>query len=186
MIHYISNVIVSLVLAANPVEPAANTTLPAGEQAVIRADDWKTLSESNYSISYPATWQLDQSKAMGTTFVLFARAAEAGKFRENINLLIQDLTGMGLDLDKFVQLSEQQFKTMITNGKLISSKRLKDRGEYQELVATGTQGVMELKFKQYYWVRDNKAYVLSFTALQTTYDEYAALASKVMNTFNVK
>jgi hypothetical protein len=82
-------------------------------------------------------------------------------------------------------MSEQQFKTMITNGKLISSKRIKE-GQYHEIVATGTQGVMDLKFKQYYWVRGNRAYVLTFTALQTTYDAYEALAGKVMNTFKVK
>jgi len=181
-----TNVIATLVLAINPVDAPAGMVRPAYDQIMMPVDDWKILNEGNYSISYPAGWQLDQSKAMGTTFVLFARGTEAGTFRENVNLMIQDLTGMGLDLDKFVQMSEQQFKTMITNGKLISSKRLKDRGEYQEIVATGTQGVMDLKFKQYYWVRDNKAYVLTFTALQSTYDAYAELAGKVMNTFKVK
>lgn len=182
MIHYMTNVIISLALTTAPTEVSPAVC----NEVMTPVEDWKSLSEDNYSISYPAAWQLDQSKAMGTTFVLFARGADGSKFRENINLMIQDLTGMGLDLDKFVQLSEQQFKTLITNGKLISSKRLKDRGEYQEIVATGTQGVMDLKFKQYYWVRDNKAYVLSFTALQSTYDEYVALASKAMNTFKVK
>jgi hypothetical protein len=182
MIHYITNVILTLALAAGPADAPSAV---CGE-LVIPLEDWKSLSEGNYSISYPATWQLDQSKAMGTTFVLFIGRAEPGKFRENINLMIQDLTGMGLDLDKFVQLSEQQFKTLITNGKLITSKRVKDRGEHQEIVATGTQGVMDLKFKQYYWVRDNKAYVLSFTALQSTYDEYVDLASKAMDTFKIK
>jgi hypothetical protein len=182
MIHYITNVIVTLMLATGPVDAPVSPAASAYDKV---ADDWKTLSEENFSISYPAVWQLDQSKAMGTTFVLFARGIEAGKFRENVNLMIQDLTGMGLDLDKYVQMSEQQFKTMITNGKLISSKRIKE-GQYHEIVATGTQGVMDLKFKQYYWVRGNRAYVLTFTALQTTYDAYEALAGKVMNTFKVK
>lgn len=185
MIHYITTGILIFTLAVNPVHFNASTATCAA--AALPADDWKTLSEANYTISYPAAWQLDQSKAMGTTFILFASGATAGMFRENVNLLIQDLTGMGLDLDKYVQISEQQFKTLITDGNVLSSKRTKnDKTEFHEITATGRQGVLHLKYKQRYWVLGNKAYVLTFTALQSTYDDYAVVADKVLGSFAVK
>lgn len=150
-------------------------------------EQWKTLSELNYNITYPSAWELNQSKVSGTNFILFARGTVDGKFRENINLLIQDLTGKGITLDKYVEITEQQIATMLNNAKIISSKRMKTAtGEYHEIIYSGDQASFSLKWKQYYWVIGEKAYVLTFTGTQATYDSFLPTADKVMNSFAFK
>lgn len=60
---------------------------------------------------------------MGTRFVLyFNKATPNDLFRENINLMIQDLSGLTINLDNYVKISEEQIKTLITAGQLIESK----------------------------------------------------------------
>ena len=85
--------------------------------------DWNTFKKDSYTIDYPKDWELDESGQMGTSFILFSPlTSQKDQFRENVNLLVQDLTGYNLDLDKYVEISEEQVKTLITDGKIIESK----------------------------------------------------------------
>ena len=85
--------------------------------------DWKTVDQLNYSIQYPPTWELNQSGQMGASFFLFSPLeSDKDKFKENVNLLIQDLSGQNIDLNKYTEISEGQINTMVTNSTLIYPK----------------------------------------------------------------
>lgn len=149
---------------------------------------WKTLSNNQYAIQYPANWELNQSGQMGSSFILFSPLESAqDSFKENINLIIQDLAGYNVDLNQYTQISEEQIKTMLQNASILESKRLKNtNGEYQKMVYTATQNNYRLKFLQYYWVAKQKAYILTFTAEQNKYDTYLNTAEKIFNSFKIK
>ena len=149
---------------------------------------WKTFDGINYSIQYPPEWELNQSGQMGTTLILFsALESNQDQFKENVNLLIQDLTGHNIDLDKFTEISEGQVKTMITNSTLIESKRIKaGSDEYHRIIYTGDQGVYHLKFEQYYWVKNEKAYVLTLTCEEEKFNDYKEIGEGILNSFIFK
>lgn len=149
--------------------------------------NWKTVNDNNFTIEYPDNWELNKSGQMGTKFILFSKLSNSSdKFRENVNLIIQDLTGSNIQLDKYVEISENQIKTLVTNGKIIESKRISDkRYEYHKMIYTGKQGVFDLKFIQYYWVLNNKAFVLTFTAEIDEFDDYVQVANGIMDTFKI-
>jgi hypothetical protein len=151
-------------------------------------EGWKTLDQPKYSIQYPPTWQLDSSGQMGTSFLLFS-PQESGEdgFRENVNLLIQDMAGENIDLDKYTKISEEQIKTMMPNSKLIESTRIKkDATEYHKIIYNGDQEGLHLKFEQYYWVIGNKAFLLTFTSEQNKYDAFKKVGESIMNSFILK
>jgi hypothetical protein len=150
--------------------------------------EWKTLTESNYSVQYPPAWELDQSRQMGTSFFLFSPLeSEQDKFKENVNLLIQDLTGKNINLDKYTEISEGQIKTLATNSNLIESKRIKtEPDEYHKIIYSADQGIFHLKFEQYYWVIHDKAYVLTFTSEQNKFDSFRETGEKILNSFKLK
>ncbi|MCK6695626.1 MAG: hypothetical protein L6Q97_26420, partial [Thermoanaerobaculia bacterium] len=78
------------------------------------AEEWSALAEQNYSIEYPGSWELNRPGQGGPNFLLFSQLGSAeDTFRENVNLLIQDLKGMDIDLDKYTAISEEQIKTML-------------------------------------------------------------------------
>lgn len=150
--------------------------------------NWKTLEDNSYSVKYPSDWEVNSTGMMGTSFILFSPLAEGlDNFKENVNLLIQDLSEYDLDLDKYVEISVGQIKTMITNSNIIESKTIKSElGEYQKMIYTGEQGVFKLKFEQYYWVKNNNAYVLTFTSELDKYLNYKETGEAILNSFIIK
>jgi PsbP-like protein len=149
---------------------------------------WKTLNQSNYSIQYPPTWEADPSGQMGTSFFLFSPLeSDKDKFKENVNLLIQDLAGQHIDLNKYTEISEGQIKSMVTNSSLIESKRIKNNGEeYQKLIYSGDQGEFHLQFEQFYWVIKDKAYVLTFTSEKDKFANFKETGEGILNSFSFK
>ncbi|MEI6349408.1 MAG: hypothetical protein WCP69_15795 [Bacteroidota bacterium] len=149
---------------------------------------WKALNESSYSIQYPENWELDKSGKMGTSLVLLSKlSSPQDKFRDNVNLLIQDLQGQNINLDKYVEISEGQIKTMVVNGNLIESKRLSENGsEFQKIIYTGDQGAFKLKYEQFYWIKNGKAYVLTLTCEFEEFETYKVTGEKILNSFRLK
>lgn len=152
------------------------------------AEQWKKYSDSNCEIQYPSEWNENTSGQMGTSFILFSPlTSDSDKFRENVNLLIQDLQGQKMDLDSYVELSKNQVKTLVTNGEIIESEQQNNQnGEHHKLVYYGTQGLFDLRFEQYFWIIDNKAYILTFTSEKEKFATYKDLSEKILNSFKMK
>ena len=93
---------------------------------------------------------------------------------------------MNIDLDKFTQISIDQIKTQAVKGKLIESKRMKNKTrEYQKVIYTSDQNGFHLKYEQLYYVKNNKAYFLTLTCEQTKFDAYKAEGEKILNSFKL-
>lgn len=150
--------------------------------------DWHTFNKDNYSIEYPSNWELNESKRMGTIFILFSPStSNKDQFRENINLIIQDLSDDNIDLKRYTEISENQIRTDIKNGKIIESKYMKDQDlEYHKIIYTGNQENRDLKFEQYYWVFEKKAYVLTLTCELSEFDNYKLTGEKILNSFKLR
>ena len=151
----------------------------------IKETNWKTINESTYSIQYPDNWELNTEKSMGTSFIIFSeQTSSEDKFRENINLIIQNLEGYNLNLDDYVAISEEQISKMVTNGIIFESKRLNTNNtEFQKVIFTGKQGIFQLKFVQYYFIKDEKAYVLTFTCEEIQYEKYIFITDQILDSF---
>ena len=153
-----------------------------------KLSEWKSLSNDKFEIKYPSDWDVDQSGLMGTSFLIFSQITdESDNFKENVNLLVQDLSENKLTLDTFVESSENQIETAFVNGKLISSDRIKNNGrEYHKLVFAGEQQIYDLQFEQYYWVIEDEAYVLTLTCEIDQFNNYKEVGEKILNTFKIK
>lgn len=181
--------ILTLILLISIVANGQTTTKQeSGNNHLQTIIDWKLLDQANYSIQYPQTWELNQSGQMGLSFIFLSPLeSDKDKFRENVNLLIQDLSGRNIDLNKYTEISEGQIKTLVTNSNLIESKRMKnERGEYHKIIYSGDQGIYHLKYEQYYWVLNEKAFVLTFTSEQGKFTDYKEIGEKILNSFIIK
>lgn len=161
---------------------------PAGASG-IDTKNWKTFKGSGFSIQYPDTFDLDESELMGTSFILFSKQVKDDDlFKENINLIIRDFSGQDIDFNDYVKDSENQIETLITDGKLLSSKRLTDSfgKECHRVIFTGKQGQLELKWIQYYWLLNGKSYSLTLTCEESQFDTYVKDGEAIMKTFKLK
>ncbi len=157
-------------------------------QDSVDMSDWQMLDDGEYTIQYPPDWELNQTGISGTNFVLFAPLeSEIDSFRENVGLLIQDLSEYDLNLDQYTDLSEHQLNTMFPNSKLLESERRSDvLGEFHRLRYLGDSDVYHLMFIQHYWVRNKLAYVLTFTGEQSNFEDYNKTCEKIINSFRIK
>lgn len=150
--------------------------------------NWKTLNKNEYSIQYPNDWNLDMSGMSGTSFVLFSElTSEEDKFGENVNLIVQNLEGQNIDLQEFVEISEEQVKSLITNSQITESEtQIKNNRELHSIKYSGDQGIFKLIYKQYYWVKDEQAYILTLTCEADQFEDYKEIGEQIMNSFQIK
>ncbi len=150
--------------------------------------DWKTLDQPTYSLQYPFDWQLDQSGQMETELLLLSPKSNAtDDFQENINLVSQSIAEYGLDLDGYVQHCFGQLRQLLTNFQVISMDKLKSGTDvYYKLVYRADQGAFHLQLEQHYFVKNNQAYVLTFTCETEALEGFKAVSEKILTSFALK
>jgi len=147
-------------------------------------DVFKKHTKDNYSIEYPESWDLDTSGQYNTQFLIFSNTGIIDTFRENVNLTIENLPS-NVTLTQYAEAAKQQIAP-IPKVKTISSNIIQINGnEVFEIVWQGYVNNADLKFKQQCRIKDNKAYIVTFTAKQTTYDTYIDTAEKILNSFTL-
>ena len=151
-------------------------------------NDWKTLKSADFSIEYPSDWELNESRQMGTSFFLFSPLeSEQDNFKENINLIVQDLSGYDLDLAEYSEISENEIKRLITKAIIIQSEPIKMENQtFHQMIYSGTQGTLNLKYYQRYYIKSNKAYVLTFTCEENKFDVFKKVGETILNSFQFK
>jgi hypothetical protein len=151
-------------------------------------EDWKTYSASNYTLQYPNNWELDDSGKLGTKFMLLSPTSSiADTFKENVNLVVEDLKGQKVNLDTYAKITEGQIETMIKNAKVVMSQRLSVGTEQvHKIVFTGRQNGFDLQTMQYYRIANGIAYVLTFSAEEDQFDAYAEVGEQILKSFLLK
>ena len=175
--HYFTSILCSLLLSF---------TLFSQED--YKANDWSTLSNDEYTIQYPSDWELNESGLMGTTFIFLSPVdGESDQFRENVNMVVQDLNGEKVTMDQFVEVTTKQLQNMINDVNIQYSERVeKNGGEIHRMIYTGTQGVYNLKLEQYYFLKNGKFYVLTLTTEIVTFKKYRETGERILDSFELK
>lgn len=144
----------------------------------------KEITRNGYQIYYNDNLRLDETGRNGSEFYLFTQKESVqDNFAENLNLMKQNLETLNIDLNKFVEITENQIRE---NGKLIESKRSTVNGsECHILIYEGTMNGMELKFLQYDFVKNSKAYFLTYSAKKDDFEKYLTEMESVMKSFKI-
>jgi hypothetical protein len=178
------------------------TTQPAASKIAVTKSNWQILSQKNYSIRYPANWQVEQKEDLGAGVdliypftILAPLESPADKFRENVNLVIETLKGRTIegedgskiDLKRYAELSIAQLEAQMKNCQILETKRI-DRGRrsFYRVIFTWDYETFNLKVEQYYQIVNGKAYVLTFTSESDKFDKFRGTGEKILNTFSVR
>lgn len=148
---------------------------------------WTPFYHRDYTIVYPSNWELDTSGQMRTSFFLFSPVTgEKDDFKENVNLMIQDLSQYPATLDQYIKLTVDQIASMEDIYMKKNERKKAGNRSFQHLVYSGSQGGYDLVFEQYIWVIHKEAFVLTFTCQESMYETYREIGQKVMNSFRIK
>jgi|JI9StandDraft_2_1071091.scaffolds.fasta_scaffold22657_2 hypothetical protein len=149
--------------------------------------EFRTVNNSEFSISYPSNWELKEHGIHNTRLIVLSeQESSSDKFRESVNLIVQDLTGFNYDLDTFAAISKEQAPMMIPNFNLISEEKVveKDRSFYK-VFFTGDNGSFQFKFEQYYFVVHNRAYILTLTTEKSKFEVFRSIGERILNSFKL-
>ncbi len=136
---------------------------------------------NRFSLNPPSGWTVDSSGVYGTA-VVFYGPTDTG-FRVNMNVIVESTS---LTLSAYVSASKSQLSASLTNYNLVSEGPTTLGGiDAYELVGTFTQGSFNIKNKQDFLVQNQKAYVITSTALQSNYDTYQPVFDESVQTFKL-
>lgn len=154
----------------------------------INAQEEKKIYENDiFSIQYPTNWNLEETEGTQAQFIVKGPlTSDKDIFAENVNVITQDLKGMGVTLDQYVDFNKSQLTT-IPNGEMLSSTRKnRDGNDYHTLIFKGTMNSYNLKIMQLYAIKNEVAYVLTFTVMEDEYAQFEKLGKQILNSFKLK
>lgn len=135
-----------------------------------------------YKLEYPDDFKL---KIMGSASVFSSDIADKTfAFSPSVNVVAVDLGVLPDDLETFYAKSKDALRGSLGNINIIEDKKDKLAGvAAYRLVYTSKQKKADFKFLQIISVRGNKAYVLTYTALQEQYDKMLRTAQAIIKSF---
>jgi len=141
----------------------------------------------NYKLQYPASWTLDTSKSFGPAIFFFSPPENADdKFREDVNVVIQDLRGEDINLARYKEITDKQVKDLASDGEILESSILrKNSQEFYRITYLMSQGKFRVKITSVCFIQNEKAYLSTFSAEVDKYDAYKKTAEQILASFKV-
>lgn len=147
-------------------------------------------SSKGYTFSFSnKEWTLEDNKDI---LILFSTNQTTADFKTNINVLVQDLSFQPMSLNEYHQLTLSQIEQG-TGGNNIESER--------EVIVSGNPAIeliynipkdlsrgqnISLKIKQVYTIKDNKAYLVTYTTKPNEFNDYLTSVDNIFNSFIIE
>ena len=149
---------------------------------------WVDFYKDSFHLKYPENWLPDTSGKMGTRLFVFSPLEnEEDKFAENINVIIQELSGKDIDLIAYKKLTETQITEYATDPEMYESTIINSgKGEYYKVSYAMTQGKLRLKIISYCLIKNQKAYLITFGSEVDKYEKYKTISEEILNSFSVQ
>lgn len=148
------------------------------------------LYETNgYKINYPSNWTIDTTGTMNTAFYLFAPLEnEKDQFKENINLIVQPLeTDEEITPEQYKIVSDSQFEELKPYCEVYESSVITSgKKSYYKAFYKIEQDNFNVTVLSYCYIKNNTAYLITFTAQTASFDAYKNTGISILNSFELK
>jgi eukaryotic-like serine/threonine-protein kinase len=137
-----------------------------------------------YAVKYPQGWELNLDKDVLS--FLAAPESDSDRFRENVNILIKDLSAEPTTMADYTRITKEWIAS--SKGELLLEKEIALAGNpATEVVYILPKGVidpdLELMFHQVWIIKNEKAYLLTFCAEPDKYEQYEKEGAEIFKSF---
>ena len=146
--------------------------------------EFKDNLEYNFKIKYPVNWEKRVAK-MNTIVAYVAKLENPlEKFRENFTIMVRETDLEPSSIDQLINIEITQLKEAFLDFQLIKKKKttMSQIPAYQ-IIFIGKKKDLEVKIKQYYTLKDNLIYLLTYTAEVEKYDKFLKIVKKMIKSF---
>jgi photosystem II reaction center protein PsbP len=120
-------------------------------------------------------------------FVFSPLENDTDKFKENVSVIIQNLAGQDIDLDKYKEISESQIASMGAVSELFESSKVRTgKGEYYKLKYAMNDGDFRVTVASHCYIRGERAYLVTFTSESGKYEQYKKTGDRILDSFEVR
>jgi hypothetical protein len=105
------------------------------------------------------------------------------RFTENINITVNKLPSASYTVDKYASYSISYLPKVVKGFKLISKKKLKSNVYLIEY--TGEKSNFNQTWKQYYYVKNSKVFIVTFASEAKNYDYYLPIVEASLKSFRL-
>ena len=147
----------------------------------VESPGWKKWSDKECLINYPSNWTNEGSLGTSAITTFFAPADAAGAFRERV--LLTSLVATGKAMADLLVAMEAQNVTGFTEARKTSVESDED---FATMELLGTFEGQPIRLKRELTLRGNKAWILTYMAAATRYDDALYLADAMFMSFAVK
>lgn len=143
--------------------------------------DWQTYENATHklSIKYPKDWTKKEESNIIVGFMSTGTA--------NVNLVTEDMSkNPTMKVDEYLKLSLPNIEKEFKEFKLLENTPLTlGNVKAQKIIYTANVEGMNLKFMQVLTIINQKAYVLTYTALADEYDKNLETANKIFGSLTM-
>jgi hypothetical protein len=164
---------------------ACNSPSEEEKTAAVEVPEGWVLHEADgpYALASPPEWEMDYSGRMNTQFILFSPQDSINDFfRENINLIIEDVSSQSITIDDYLEQSKKILFEYITD---LKNLKIQKEQDFFWLSYEGRQGTMNLSYFQRMSMKRDTVYVLTYTSIADRPTERDEEVEDIMRTFTV-
>lgn len=171
-------------LPATAPSAATSKAIPKALGPALVAVDGRPFHGPRYAIKYPDGWE-QRHGAMGAHSLALAPLDGKGdNFRENVNVVLENVPTT--DTDEIWKRTEVQLQRMLTGYARVDKRTAKLAGT-DAVVADykHQQGIFKLKVRVALIAADKGSYIVTCSAKEDAFDQYAPTFDKVIKTFSL-
>ncbi len=165
--------------------PIIDTTIPTTGEVTV---EWKTYKNTTdgFSLQYPSTWTF-QENAYGVPVIFFSPLTSTeDALKENVGIGVTTET-KDYTLDEFRQVRKASFDKQFSGFVEVSNENIKINDmDAKKVIYTCMQGDMKLQFEEVYIVKGKTRYIITYTATEATFDQFAKNVDEIIATFEIK
>jgi len=147
-------------------------------------------TKGGFGFSYNDLWE-KQLMNGHSVFLTKGDKKDGTNFRNNLNVVVQDLSQNPMSLKDYHNLTLEQMQQALGKNTVTSDKDITIGGiSAKELVYTIPKDIskgnfLDLKLKQTYLIKKNKAYLITYTAKTKDFEKYLKSANTFFETFKL-
>lgn len=184
--------ILSLVLAAGllflfwcaKTTPATTDTTMTNQENAPERQMYEN-KEYWFSIQFPGN-RIFEEKKFGADVMFFTPLGEWDQLQENVGVMKKALD-KDYTLTEYYELTKPELIKLIPEFTEISNEPIKINDiDAQKLIYKGKQGDTKLQREQIYLIKNKNVYVLTYTATEDTFNEFAQKVDEMAATLEIK
>lgn len=143
-----------------------------------------TLKTDSYTIIIPEGWKIKEGCLPGDCSLLAPHDNFEDTFLENINIVVAKAPAKNYPVKKYADFSVGYLPSVIENFEVIDRKPIANNGEY--VIYQGIKSDFKQTWKQYYFIKNEGLYIITFTAETDRFDEYINKIQANLDSFQIK